>query len=277
MLAMSAVIPRATLSPPDGRPNWRGEGALPLLYLGWGQRDFARFPLPVHFGMGSNHYLLVKGSVEVTVGGQRVRVEAPVAMVFDPDTPFGIRQSEAGEVEILVWIWQGRPALPEISTTPGGWRSIPLTQESMEIFLELHDRCRSEVVRADSHVPETLQALRSLLEVGLARAVQPSGTADDVRWKLAADWIARNLHSQCPVPALCEYLGMSASGLHRFFRKHCGQSPGAHVRQCKLAEARRLVEKEGWLVKSAAYHLGYKHPNDLSRALAQFRVAVSSQ
>jgi hypothetical protein len=29
------------------------------------------------------------------------------------------------------------------------------------------------------------------------------------------------------------------------------------------------VEKDGWQVKAAAYHLGYRHPNDLSRALKE--------
>ena len=35
----------------------------------------------------------------------------------------------------------------------------------------------------------------------------------------------------------------------------------------KKQEALRLIEREGWQVKAVAFHLGYKHPNDLSRAL----------
>jgi AraC-like DNA-binding protein len=44
--------------------------------------------------------------------------------------------------------------------------------------------------------------------------------------------------------------------------------PGAYFRQLKANEARRLIEEEGWRVKAAAYHLGYRHANELSRALA---------
>ena len=64
---------------------------------------------------------------------------------------------------------------------------------------------------------------------------------------------------------------MSPSALHRFFRSQAGLSPGAYFRNLKWQEARRLVENEGWQVKAAAYHLGYRHPNDLSRALLTHR------
>ena len=45
-------------------------------------------------------------------------------------------------------------------------------------------------------------------------------------------------------------------------------APGAFFRQLKMDEARRLIREEGWQVKAVAYHLGYRHANDLSRALA---------
>jgi AraC-like DNA-binding protein len=46
-------------------------------------------------------------------------------------------------------------------------------------------------------------------------------------------------------------------------------SPGAYFRRAKTEEARRLIREEGWQVKAVAYHLGYRHANDLSRALAE--------
>jgi AraC-like DNA-binding protein len=61
---------------------------------------------------------------------------------------------------------------------------------------------------------------------------------------------------------------VSPSTLHRFFRAQTGMAPGAYFRKIKAEEARRLIHEEGWQVKAAAYHLGYRHPNDLSRALA---------
>jgi AraC-like DNA-binding protein len=80
--------------------------------------------------------------------------------------------------------------------------------------------------------------------------------------------MAGNLAIHAPVPALCDYLRMSPSTLHRFFRARTGLSPGAYFRQVKTDEARRLIREQGWQVKAVAYHLGYRHANDLSRALS---------
>lgn len=60
---------------------------------------------------------------------------------------------------------------------------------------------------------------------------------------------------------------MSASTLRRLLLERTGLAPGTHFRALKLREAKRLIQEERWPVKAAAYHLGYSHPNDLSRAL----------
>lgn len=53
-------------------------------------------------------------------------------------------------------------------------------------------------------------------------------------------------------------------------------SPGAVHRQLRIQEAQRLIEDEGWQVKQAAYRLGYRHANDLSRALSRAAAEVAS-
>jgi AraC-like DNA-binding protein len=80
--------------------------------------------------------------------------------------------------------------------------------------------------------------------------------------------MSNNLPIHAPVPALCDYLRMSPSTLHRFFLEQTGTSPGRFFRKMKTEEARRLIRDEGWQVKAAAWHLGYQHANDLSRALS---------
>ena len=138
----------------------------------------------------------------------------------------------------------------------------------MAALRDLHARCADEVALADSQLPRTLAALRELLEVEILRASRAAPAEDEMRWKLATAWMAGNLAMHAPVPALCDYLRMSPSTLHRFFRARCGMAPGAFFRQLKMDEARRLIREEGWQVKAVAYHLGYRHANDLSRALA---------
>jgi AraC-like DNA-binding protein len=265
---MTGPIPKATLPPPAGRPNWIGGRDLPLLYLGWGQRDFAKNPLPMHYDLGTNYYLLLRGQIVLITSGSRQIIRGPTAMIFDPDQAFSLSQAEPGNVEILVWIWQGRPQLPEIRPAPASHLIRPLPPRSLKSLTDLHTRCRNEVAHADARLPLTLDALRTLFEVELVRATQPVAAADDVRWGLATAWMAGNLALHAPVPSLCDYLGMSGSTLHRFFVKRCGHSPGTYFRNLKLTEARRLIQSEGWQVKATAFHLGYRHPNDLSRALA---------
>ena len=46
-------------------------------------------------------------------------------------------------------------------------------------------------------------------------------------------------------------------------------APGAYFREAKRRQAVRLIQAEGWTVKAAAFHLGYRHATDLSRVLAK--------
>lgn len=265
---MSSPIPIGTVIPPPGRPSWGGGDDLPLLYLGWGQRDFATDPLAIHYDLGTNYYILLSGEIVVTTAQVTLTVRGPVAVLFDPGCAFGISQAKRATVEILVWIWQGQPTLTELHPQPGGFLALTLRPKSVDALTDLHTRCRDEVALADSQLPRTLAALRELLEVEILRGNQSAPAADDMRWKLARAWMAGNLAIHAPVPALCDYLRMSPSTLQRFFRAQTGVSPGAYFRRVKAEEARRLIREEGWQVKAAAYHLGYRHPNDLSRMLA---------
>jgi len=263
-----AQIPEGPIIPGPGRPSWGGGGNLPLLYLGWGQRDFAREPLAVHFDRGADYHILLRGEIVVTVGATRHVVRAPSALVFNPNFAFGITQSSRQATEILVWIWRGRPHIREMRPPPDEFLILKLGSRPLDSLIDLHVRCRAEVSRADTHLSRTLLALRDLVEVDILRASGPIASTSDVRWDLALSWMKNNFSISAPIPALCDYLGMSASTLHRFFRTHIGSSPGAYFRELKTQEARRLIYVKGWQVKAAAYHLGYSHPNDLSRALA---------
>jgi AraC-like DNA-binding protein len=262
------TIPKGTLSPPPGRPSWGGGEELPLLYLGWGQRDFAKDPLAFHYDLGTNYYLVLRGEVVVTTESTTQTVRGPVALLFDPGCAFGISQPSRSSVEILVWIWQGQPCLTELQPDANRFLALNLRPGSVAALTDLHTRCRNEVALADNQLPRTLAALRDLLEVEILRSNQSAPAEDEMRLKLAHAWMAGNLSIHAPVPALCDYLRMSPSTLHRFFRAQTGLSPGAYFRSIKTEEARRLIREEGWQVKAVAYHLGYRHPNDLSRALA---------
>jgi len=265
---MKGSIPRGTIIPAPGRPSWGGGEGLPLLYLGWGQRDFAKEPLAIHHDLGTNYYIILRGEVILRTEFSEQIVRGPVVLLFDAGCAFGITQARHSPVEILVWIWQGAPVLAELQPAPGGFRALSLRAKAVEALTDFHARCRDEVALADAQLPRALAALRELLEIEILRGNQPAPAEDEMRWKLAQAWMIGNLAIHAPVPALCDYLRMSPSTLHRFFRALTGLSPGAYFRRVKIDEAWRLIREEGWQVKAVAYHLGYRHPNDLSRALA---------
>jgi AraC-like DNA-binding protein len=264
---MLVPIPEGPLRPPPGRPSWGGQGNLPLLYLGWGMRDFVRDPLVVHYDRGADYHILLRGEILITVGTTSQTVRGPAALIFNPQFPFGITQSKRQPTELLVWIWKGYPRLRVLRPARDKFLMLNVGQRPLTSLADLHMRCRDEVSRADAHLPQTLRALRLLVEVEIARASGPSVATSDVRWDLAVSWMKNNFSINTPIPALCDYLGMSASTLHRFFRSHIGHAPGIYFRDLKIREARRLIQEEGWQVKAAAYHLGYSHPNDLSRSM----------
>jgi AraC-like DNA-binding protein len=211
----------------------------------------------------------MSGEIVLSLGKETRTVRGSTAILIDSDCPFGITQDQLENVSILVWVWKDRPQLPELHISEGGYLLLEMKTASLEALKDLHTRCRKEIAMSDSVLPSTLNALRQLLEVEILRASRPAAVTGDLRWELAHSWMMNNLSIHTPVPSLCDYLGMSPSALHRFFRSQAELSPGAYFRKLKWQEARRLVHTEGWQVKAAAYHLGYRHPNDLSRALKE--------
>ena len=261
--------PHVTIKPPQGRPCWAGRDDLPLMYLGWGSRDFTRFPVARHYDIGTSFYLVTKGDITLTAAGTAHRIVAPCACIIDKECLSGVTGGRSTSVEILVWIWRDPPTGAELKPAPGGVRLLPLRPDALPRLFELHQHCRDEVARTDAAITRTLSALRTLVEVELGRASRAPQLEIDPQWERVRSWISSNLAIHAPIPALCDYLRMSPSTLNRFFMKQAGMAPGAYFRAAKKQEALRLIQNEGWTVKTTAFHLGYRHATDLSRALAK--------
>ena len=267
--ACMSIHPHLTIKPPQGRPCWVSHGDLPLLYLGWGKRDFTRFRLAPHCDVGTSFYLVIRGDVTLTAAGVTHRISAPCACIIDKDCLFGVAGGKAAGVEILVWVWRDPAEAADLKPAPGGLRVLPLQLAALPRIFELHQHCRDEVGRTDAAISLTLSALRILVEVELGRASRAPQAEAERQWERVRAWISSNLAIHAPIPALCDYLRMSPSTLNRFFMKQTGMAPGAYFRRAKKQEALRLIQTEGWSVKATAFHLGYRHATDLSRALAE--------
>ena len=208
----------------------------------------------------------------LSIDGESHRVVAPTTCVIDRECFFGITHGKSASVEILVWVWRDRPELAEITPPVGGFRLLNLRPASVPQILTLHQNCRDEVAQTQSNSNRVLGALRTLVDVEVARAHVAPQEENPCQWDQVKSWIISNLAIHAPVPALCDYLGISASTLNRLFPKQEKMAPGAYFRAAKKREAVRLIKNEGWTVKAAAFHLGYRHATDLSRVLAKAKV-----
>jgi transcriptional regulator GlxA family with amidase domain len=136
---------------------------------------------------------------------------------------------------------------------------------------EIHDRCREEVQHPDTYTPDSLNILRARLDLCLARG--PSGRAASAppshRLLLALRWLEEHLENHAPSTGLCRYLQVSPATLRRLFVNALGHGPREEALRMRLEAARRFIHEENWSVKATAYHLGYRHPNDLSRLLTR--------
>jgi transcriptional regulator GlxA family with amidase domain len=137
---------------------------------------------------------------------------------------------------------------------------------------QLHGLCRLEVERPDELTKLAIEQLHLSIDVTVARHVQRKiGPPEpSLRMELAVRWMAQNLAEPNPVTALCEYLQISPATVVRMFQTHHGEAPAIYHQRLKMARAQELLETERFSVKEIAYALGYKHPNDFSRAFKQF-------
>lgn len=69
--------------------------------------------------------------------------------------------------------------------------------------------------------------------------------------------------------ALARSAGMSATLFYRSFREATGLSPLQYQKQLRLLEARRLLERGGISISSAAFTVGYESPSQFSREFSR--------
>jgi len=256
--------------PPPGRPRWVCPDAarLELLYLAWGYRHYGRHPIPISRHEGWHYVLVVKGTPILQLNDKTVPLEVGDFIVIDPECASGWTDREQERAELLVWLWRNPPQCPEISPEKGSvfqWRVTEPIQSEMR---QIHSECRNEVERPDAWTRMALQQLRMRVDVLLVRAlnVKERKPPAELRFELALRWLQQHLQTRNPVASLSDYLQISASSINRMFVANFGISPQVYHQRLRMEHACRLFEEQQMTVKEVAYQMGYRHPNDFSRA-----------
>lgn len=216
--------------------------------------------------------VVLAGQPVLLTGGRDRRVRPGDLITAGPEAPYGWTDQTGGKCQLLVWIWSAPPdaAAPLPETT---WVLGHVGAEGLEDLEELHRRTRREIQQSDSHSPRVLEGVRILLDAAFGRSAARETDLeprDLQRLQLAEQWMRRHLSARAPALALADYLGISAMGLQRLFRRNAGLSPGRAFQQLKMREAAALLVRPGATVKSVAYELGYRHAGDFSRAFARW-------
>lgn len=256
--------------PARDRSFWKAEdGTLPLLYLAWGGRDFHRQPIPASRHEGWVCVLIEEGAPTMVVRRQAVRMPTGTLALIGPDCPFGWKGAVSGQSRFRMWMWRSFAGTMSGADLGASHVSRLLARHERQPFLQLHDLCRREVVRAAGPAPAYLEGCRILFETTIQRELldrREQGADGSDAVSLARAWIAAHLDSQEPIARLCDYLNVSQSTLYRLFTAAEGMSPLAFFHRTRMARARDLLAARTLSVKEIAHVLGYRHANDLSRA-----------
>jgi AraC-like DNA-binding protein len=246
-------------------PEW---ARLDLLYLAHGHRQFGRYPVPVSRRAGWQYVLITRGEPTLLLEDGARKLRPGHLLIIPPGCATGWADSPDAISELLLWIWRKEPNCAECTTPRTLYRQWAINPRLWKKLEQLHTQCYEEVERPDELSYLTLEQLHVAVDVAITRLIRPKARAPDpsVRMELAVHWMAHNLAECKPNSSLCEYLRISPATLVRMFQAQRGESPSDYYQRLRMARARELLKIARWSVKDVAATLGYRHPNDFSRA-----------
>ncbi len=262
---------RALYLPPEGRPRWVGPNSskLNLLYLGWGRRQFGKNPIPVSLHHGWVYTLVRQGNPILQLMDRTLRTGPRQMLVLGPDCPSGWTAGTTDSVsDLLTWVWHGPSRCEGLAPAANEFQTFTVDGTLFKTLQQIHALCRREVERPDVFSGMALDELRLRMDIALARSLKPHAALPEsaLRFELAVRWLAQNPAERNPVAALCDYLQVSPVTINRLFQTHLHESVSAYHAKLKMKRASQLLKSGQMSIKETAYHLGYRHSNDFSRA-----------
>jgi AraC-like DNA-binding protein len=275
-----SVPSAASITPPKGRPHWLPDRAtsLELRYLSWGYRWYGDVPVGSSSHDGWHYFMVLEGSPTLLVREQTVRMRPGMVSICDPECPVGHRDQPKQRCCILTWIWKSQPTHSALRPNPGDFIKISLDKDRLRRLKNLHTQCREAVANTNERSMLQLQVARLQIDLCLLDAREHRQTADEnFRLNLAMKYVRDHLDEPEPIKHLCKYLQISGASLRRLFHEHTGKSPRAFALDWRMQWAREQLLPAQASVKSVAYALGYRHPNDFSRAFKRYYGLTASR
>ena len=266
---VTAGTRRHLILPPDDRAYWLApaDKVEPLLYLGWGARQFGAAPIPAQLHDGWTIALVEAGSPFLVFDSHRQRLGPLMLLLFGPDRAFGWQDDLAQTCRLLSAVW-ARLEHPDLAKLPANvFLQYSVTTAQLDEFVRLHGFCRSEVQRLDRHSIGFLSAVQALIETLIVRVAGGEKVDSSSEFIThALNWIQAHLTTRQPLSRLSDFLGVSPATVQRIFQERLGTSVIKTIAELRCREADRMLSQEGTSIKEVAYRLGYRHPHDFSRA-----------
>lgn len=262
------AFPRRIYLPPPGRPRWQppDPAGWELLYLSWGRRWFGDHPIPPAMHEGWAYCAVLEGAPRAMIDGRGRPTRVGRVFLFHPDCAYGWSDRPRRACRTLTWLWRTPPAHSALVPPAGGCRSFLLDRPQLSHLVAIHTHCREAVASPGETGVLALRKARLELDLHLAAAAGRGGPANaQFRMNLAVQYLRHNPAKLDPVGGLCEYLQVSPATLKKLFHAQAGRSPRAFALEQRMRLARERLAA-GRPVKEVAYGLGYRHPNDFSRA-----------
>jgi AraC family transcriptional regulator of arabinose operon len=271
---------RQLLLPPKGRPHWLStrEPAFELIYLSWGWRWYGDAPIEPTLHEGWHYFIVVEGNPLLLVGERALRAAPGLACISHPDCPVGHADQPGSRCRMLTWIWRTPPGHSALRPPEREFIRLQLQPDRLRNLESLHAACSAAAAVADERSMLELRTARLQLDLALLGAREHRKTVDsDFRFSLAVEFLRKNPDELEPVGRLCEYLRISEASLKRLFHEKAGLSPRTFALDWRMRLARERLAFGAVSIKAVAYALGYRHPNDFSRAFKRYTGSAASQ
>ncbi|QYM78528.1 helix-turn-helix domain-containing protein [Horticoccus luteus] len=252
--------------------------AASLQFLGWGLRNFSEHAPAVRQSDEWVYAVIESGAPTLVMKGRSEQISAPALVLIGPGRPFTWRDDPAQTTKMLEWRWR-RPIHPAIAQAQAdAVKHFTLAPSELAELRQLHAFTRAEVHRGDSCSDTALMGLHALLEALVVRISECS--ACDPRKEIVARavrWIEAHLATRQPLARLADFLGVSPATVRRLFREQFGSTVMKTIAELRRREAERMLAGKEVTVKEVAYHLGYRHPHDFSRAFRKYTGKLPSR
>lgn len=216
--------------------------------LAFREADYYRLQIPIR---GSGRTKLGNGGAEISVAAEQGCVSSAAASIdFGPRFQQLAWRVHHAAITRKLHARIDRPIVPALAFQPAVRFDAAAGQALLHTL-----RCLVHVLAAGTS-PQSLivTELEQAMMAGLLSATQhgfrdalerAAKLASPSQVRRAEEFIAANCHRALSIDEIAQAVGTSVRSLYRSFRRQRSHSPMEFLKQCRLNEARRLLETEG--------------------------------